>query len=58
MTDVGGTGRSTTPTIPTVPKLLEGTIVAWKFVVENTGNVTLYDVSVTDDVFGDIGFVG
>ena len=37
---------------PTGPILQEGDPVTWTYVVENTGNVTLTDVVVTDNVIG------
>jgi hypothetical protein len=34
---------------PTGPQIVEGGTVEWTYVVQNTGNVTLVDVTVTDD---------
>ena len=36
------------------PSLFVGSSVEWTYVVENTGNVVLYNITVTDDMIGDI----
>jgi hypothetical protein len=41
----------------TAPTLQEGIAPKFRFVVTNTGNVTLNDVTVVDDRFGQIGFI-
>ncbi|UCH26702.1 MAG: DUF11 domain-containing protein, partial [Trueperaceae bacterium] len=38
---------------PTGPLILVGNAVEWTYQVTNTGNVTLYDVAVTDTMFGE-----
>jgi len=43
---------------PTGPKIPVGGMVEWKYVVRNTGNVDLTDVSVTDDKLGLICTIG
>jgi len=42
---------------PTGPMVLVGDTVTFTFIVENTGNVPLFDVSVDDDILGHIGDV-
>ena len=42
---------------PTGPYIHVGDPVAWTYIVTNTGNVTLTDVVVTDDVLGYIGTI-
>jgi hypothetical protein len=43
---------------PTGPVILVGGTVIWTYVVTNTGNVSLTNVAVTDDVLGLIGTIG
>ncbi len=39
------------------PYITVGGTVTWTYVVTNTGDVTLYDIEVTDDVLGSIGTI-
>ncbi len=42
---------------PTGPQLMEGDAVVWEYVVTNTGNVVLKNITVTDDKIGEIGTI-
>jgi LPXTG-motif cell wall-anchored protein len=43
---------------PPGPPITVGERVGWKYVVTNDGNVALSDVTVTDDVLGDVCLIG
>ncbi|MCD6541497.1 tandem-95 repeat protein, partial [Candidatus Bipolaricaulota bacterium] len=40
---------------PPGPEIVAGTTVYWKYVIQNTGNVTLTDITVYDDQLGEVG---
>ncbi|MBN1478787.1 T9SS type A sorting domain-containing protein, partial [candidate division KSB1 bacterium] len=42
---------------PKGPEIMEGDKVTWTYVVTNTGNVTLTNIVVTDDVLGQVGTI-